>query len=242
VNTTVLYAEDGSANVYIGGQSLLVIGERQYPLTADIAGHQSRVLGSDGSDISGQIGGGRLESLLELNNTVFPAHQADLDRLAEAVADGVNGVLAGGVDLNGQAPSRNLFAYNVGLGSARTLQTNDLAPAELALAAPAAPGGNAGSLQLEALFRGKNIDGITYSQFYGNMAAEAGRQVTGARQSLAGQEQLTAQAREMRDELQKVNLDEEAIVLLEFQRAYQAAAQLIQTINEMTETMVNMIR
>jgi flagellar hook-associated protein 1 FlgK len=242
VDSTVLYAEDGSASVYIGGQSLLVIGEREYPLTADIAGHQSRVLGSDGTDISGQIGGGRLESLLELNNTVFPAHQADLDRLAAAVADGVNGVLAGGVDLNGQVPARNLFAYNAGLGSARTLQINALSPDELALAAPAAPGGNAGSLQLEALFRGKNIDGITYSQFYGNMAAEAGRQLSGARQSLGAQEQLTAQAREMRDELQKVNLDEEAIVLLEFQRAYQASAQLIRTINEMTETTINMIR
>ncbi|MBI4890037.1 MAG: hypothetical protein HY821_05375, partial [Acidobacteria bacterium] len=36
--------------------------------------------------------------------------------------------------------------------------------------------------------------------------------------------------------------DEEAIVLMQFQRAYQASAQLVKTLNEMTETTINMIR
>ena len=242
VSTTVLYNEFGSASVYIGGQTLLVIGAQEHSLTSDVGGHQSRVLSDDGTDISGQIGGGRLEALLELNNSVLPAHEADLSRLAEAVADTVNGVLAGGVDLQGQAPVQPLFTYDAALGSARTMQTTTLAPDELALAAPGAPGGNAVALQLEAVFRGKNIDGITFSQFYGNMAADAGRQLDGARQRLAVQEQLTAQANEMRDQVQRVNLDEEAIILMEFQRGYQASAQLIRTINEITDTMINMIR
>ena len=37
VDTAVLYAEDGSASVYLGGQSLLVIGGESYPLQADTA-------------------------------------------------------------------------------------------------------------------------------------------------------------------------------------------------------------
>ncbi|MBL0158936.1 MAG: flagellar hook-associated protein FlgK [Bryobacterales bacterium] len=242
VDTAVLYAEDGSASVYLGGQSLLVIGGESYPLQADTAGHQSRVLGADGTDLSGQIGSGRLEALLDLNNSVLPGHMADLNRLAESVADSVNATLAGGVDRNGQAPAQGLFAYTAGLGSARTLQVTTLTADELALAAPAAPGGNAVALQLEKLFQGKNIDGVTFSQFYGNMAAAAGRQLAGARESLGAQEQLVSQAKEMRDEVQKVSLDEEAVVLMEFQRAYQASAQLIQTLNQITETTINMIR
>jgi flagellar hook-associated protein FlgK len=38
-----------------------------------------------------------------------------------------------------------------------------------------------------------------------------------------------------------VNLDEEAIALLEFQRAYEAAAKMVATLDEMTETVLNMI-
>lgn len=242
VDYTVLYNADGSANIYVGGQSPLVIGGTQYSLSSDTSAHQSRVLAQDGTDISGQIGGGRLAALLDLNNSVLPAHQADLSRLAEAVADSVNSALAAGVDLNGQAPAQGLFTYDATLGSARTLQITSLKPDELALADPAAPGGNAVALRLEALFREKNIDGVTFSQFYGNMAADAGRQLDASRQELSSQEQLTTQAKEMRDEVQKVNLDEEAIVLLEFQRAYQASSQLIKTINEITQTTLDLLR
>jgi len=104
------------------------------------------------------------------------------------------------------------------------------------------PGGNAVGLELEGLFRGKNIDGVTFSQYYGNMAAGVGRALSGARESLGAQEQLVSQASGVRDEIQKVSLDEEAIVLMEFQRAYQAMAHLIQTLDEITETTINMIR
>lgn len=242
VDYTVLYGDDGSASIYVGGQAMLVSGDRQNLLTADNSGPQSRVVGQDGTDISGQIGNGRLAALLELNNSMVPAHQASLNRLAETVADQVNATLAGGVDLSGQVPVKPLFTYTAALGSARTLQVTNLAPEELALADSAAVGGNAGALKLEALFREKSIDGGTFAQFYGGMAADAGRQLEGARENLTTQEQLTAQAEGMRDEVQRVSLDEEAITLLEFQRAYQASAQLIKTINEITETMMNMLR
>ena len=242
VDTTVLYGEDGSANVYIGGQTPLVMGKQAYPLTASTAGHQSQLFSSDGTEISGQVGGGRLEALLDLNNSVLPAHLADLNRLAESVADNVNATLAGGVDSNGQAPLQGLFTYDTVLGSARTLATTSLTASELALADPAAPGGNAVALNLEKLFAGKNIDGVTFSQFYGNIAAAAGRELGGARSGVSTQEQLVAQAKRMRDVVQKVNLDEEATILLEFQRAYQAAAQLIKTLSEITDTTMSMLR
>lgn len=242
VDSTVIYAEDGSASVYVGGQSLLIVGDQGFPLTADTAGHQSRVVGADGTDLSGQIGGGRLEALLDLNNAVLPAHAADLNHLAEAMADSVNATLAGGVDVKGQVPAQGLFTYNAGLGSARSLHVTTMTADELALAAPASPGGNAVALQLETLFRGKNVDGVTFSQFYGNMAAAAGRQLAGARESLGAQQQLVSQSKDMRDQVQRVSLDEEAIILLEFQRGYQASAQLIKTLNEITDTMMNMLK
>ena len=46
----------------------------------------------------------------------------------------------------------------------------------------------------------------------------------------------------LRSELQDVSLDEEAAQMIQFQRAYQASAQLFKTINDMTETVMSLIR
>ncbi len=242
VDITVTFDGSGAANVYAGGESLLVIGDRQYPLSADYSGHQSRVLGHDGADLSAKIDGGRLAALLDLNNSVLPAHAEDLNRLAQAVADGANRTLRGGVDRSGQPPQQDLFSYDAVLGAARTIQTNGLTPDELALADPAAPNGNGVALKLEALFGQKTVDGLTFSQFYGNMASNVGRQVEGAHQGLNLQEALRSQAEAMRDQVQKVDLNEEAVVLMEFQRAYQASAQLIRTLNEIIQSTLDILR
>jgi flagellar hook-associated protein 1 FlgK len=50
------------------------------------------------------------------------------------------------------------------------------------------------------------------------------------------------QARSIRTRLSGVSLDEEAISLMEFQRAYEATARMTTVLNEMTETIVNLLR
>jgi len=239
---TVLRAEDGSATVYLGGQSLLVIGDRHYDVSVDTGGAAARVLDWQGSDISPAIQGGRVAALLELRNGALPEFQDRMDRLAESFADQVNSVLAGGVDLEGETPAQPLFRYDAMLGSARTLKVNDVTTSGLALADPLSPGGNGVALQLAALAQGPAIDGFTYSQYYGGMAADAGRSLAMSRENLRTQQSLMSQAQGLRDETQAVNLNEEALVLMQYQRAYEAAAKMIQTLDEMTQTVIQLIR
>lgn len=242
-NFTVLRNDDGSATVYLGGQTLLAVGERQLPLTLDAAsGASAKILGAEGQDITSQVYGGRLAALLEIRNGVLPEKRAQLDRLAQSMADAVNGVLAGGADLDGNTPVKNLFQYDGALGAARTLYTTDLTPRELAAAAAAAPGGNEVALQAAALSQAKILDGATFTQFYAAQAADVGRMAAEARNGLDSSQALATQARQFREEMQGVNLDQEAIALVEYQRAYQASAQLVKTLNEMTETMINLLR
>lgn len=242
-NFTVLRNDDGSATVYLGGQTLLAVGERQLPLALDAAsGAGAKILDAEGKDITGQVDGGRLAALLEIRNEVLPEKWQQLDRLAQSVADSVNGVLAGGVDLNGETPLKALFQYDAALGAARTLTTTDLAPQELAAASAAAPGGNEVALQAAALGEAKTLDGATFTQFYAAQAADVGRLASVARDGRESSQALATQARQFREEMQGVNLDEEAIALVEYQRAYQASAQLVKTLNEMTQTMIDMIR
>lgn len=242
VDINVLRADDGSATVYLGGESLLIIGDRQYAVSADTGGAQARLLDWEGADISGKVHSGRMAALLELGNSTLPDYQARLDRMAEVFAFQVNTVLGAGVDLSGNPPAATLFGYDTTLGAARTLHIGPLTPAGLALADPLRPGGNDKALELAGLSKSPVVDGFTFSQFYGSLAADAGRNLDSSLEDQRTQENLLSQARRLRDDAQAVDLNEEALILLQYQRSYEAAAKLVRTLDEMTQTVLGLLR
>lgn len=241
-DATVIRQDDGSVTVFLGGETLLVIGDRNYPVAADTGSLPARLLDAEGRDITAQLGSGRLASLYDLANRVLPGYAARLDELAAAIADTVNGLLAGGVDMSGNAPQQDLFTYNPGVGAARSIAVNPLLPEQLALAAPGAPGGNAVALAISTLDRPGAIAGTSFTGFYATLASDAGRALETGRERETTAASLVNQSRELRERTQQVNLDEEALRLIEFQRSYQAAAKLVQTLSEMTDVVFNMIR
>lgn len=239
---TVLRAEDGSVSIFVGGQTPLVIGERLFNIGAVPATGGTALLDHEGRDITGQITGGRIAALLELRNTLLPGYQQSLDHLAERFAGEVNATLASGADLSGNPPAVDLFAFDVSAGAARSLHVTGITTAQLAMASPAAPGGNANALALAGLEQRGLVGGATFAQTYGALAGRVGRDLTSANDEAAIQRSLSAQARELRDAVSRVNLDEEAIALIEFQRSYQATARLVQTVDEMLQTVLWLIR
>jgi len=146
------------------------------------------------------------------------------------------------VDLNGQPPFRDLFTYDPASGEAITLRVTDIAPEELAAALPEAPGGNGNTLNLAGLFNSRAVNKFTFTQYFGEIAGYVGKLLDVARQDARAQTQLVAQSKALRAEASGVSLDEEAANLIVFQRAYEAAAQLIRTLDEMTETLINIKR
>lgn len=239
---TVLRAEDGSISLYAGGQLPLVIGEREFPLSADTGSIPARILGNEGDDVTAYLRAGSIRSIVNFRNSTLVGLQADVDRLAGTVADTVNVTLGNGLDATGNPPSTPLFAYDSSAGCARSLVVNPLNPQDLALAKAGSPGGNGNALALSALGTAKQIDGYTFTQFYGTVAGRAGRLLDTAQEQFASRETLLAQARGLREELQSVNLDEEAVLLLQYQRAYEASATLVRTLDEMLDTAMSMIR
>ncbi|MCL6646620.1 MAG: hypothetical protein K6U88_16970, partial [Dehalococcoidia bacterium] len=242
-DVTVLRREDGSVSLYLGGQTLLVAGDRAWPLTVDTS-DPARVdlRDAEGNAVTGNVSGGRIRALLDVRNDVLPQKMADLDLLAQTLADDVNGLLAGGVDLDGNASTQGLFVYDSTAGAARTLARTSMTARELPAADSSAPGGNGVAVQVAELGQQRQVQGYSYVQFYGVQAASVGRMVAEARESDTVSRQLELQARQFREEIQKVNLDEEAVLLMQFQRAYEAAAQMIRVLDEMTQTVLGLVR
>jgi len=237
---TVLRADNGTYSVYLGNQTPLVLGGHEYSISADLSGPQPALRDSQGKDITSQIGDGKLKALIDFRTNFLPATVSDLNRLAGSFADQVNATLASGLDSNGQPPTQQLFTYSAANGTAATLSVTSITPDQLAAATPGAPGGNGNALTLDDTLSKRNIDNFTYSQFFGDLAGRVGRAISVASDDQQTQAGLLAQVQSVRESKSKVSLDQEAADLIQFQRAYEATAKIIQTLDQLTQDLINL--
>lgn len=242
VDFNAIVSPDSGVSVYLGGQSLLVIGDRQYNISADVLDDKVRILNSDGQEITQELSGGKIVGLVDIYNNKLPGYLDNLNTLAASFAQSVNLALSQGVDQNGNPPAQDLFSYDITYGAAYTLRPTDLTTDQLALAATGQPGGNTNAIAVAQLAQDQTTSGQNFSQYYGTIAGTVGRDLANAKSIFGIQGDLLSQAKELRSELQDVSLDEEAAQLIQYQRAYQASAQLFKTINDMTETIMSVMR
>jgi flagellar hook-associated protein 1 len=233
---------DGTFSLYLGGQTPLLIGTNQYAISADVSTTQTVIRDALSNDITAQVGGGRLKGLITLRNQTLPGYTAALHRLAKGFADELNTQLSLGVDRSGVPPAKPLFTYDEDIGAAFTLQVTDLTPDQIAAAQQGAPGGNGNALTIARMGERETIDGFTFAEYFGNLGGRVGRDLANARQSLDLQQRTLAQARALRAEATGVSLDEEAVYVLQAQRGYQAAAKLVTVLDELTETVLGLMR
>lgn len=108
----------------------------------------------------------------------------------------------------------------------------------------AMPGDNRNALSLAGLENKLSLLGgnATFQDAYGQIVSGTGTLTRSAELSANAQEALLNQAKESRENLAGVNLDEEAANLIKFQQSYQAAAQLISVSNSLFDTLMGAVR
>jgi flagellar hook-associated protein 1 FlgK len=265
INIQTIWQEDGTVTVLAGNQGPLVVGDRSYRLSVSFTQTDPAPVNPDalppatltdesGHDLSSVVTGGKLGALLKFRNQTVPQYLGDsqtsgeLNRLAETIASRVNDILAAGYPPPGEP--YHLFIYGSSAVSvAHSIQVNPaLAPGLLNATDPTTipPTVNGKAQQLADLARPSDpadmIDGLTYMAYFGKISANAGRELNNARQEADSRGLMTAQARNIREQISGVSLDEEAIRLVEFQRAYQASARMVTVLSELTDMAVNLGR
>ena len=84
------------------------------------------------------------------------------------------------------------------------------------------------------------IAGQTPTTAYSNIVFNVGNAVANSSAELSSAQLILQQLQDQRGSISGVSLNEEAANLLQFQRAYDAAAHVITTINDMLYTVINM--
>jgi len=265
-NITALQQSDGTVTVLLNGQTPLLVGSQQYQISYQLAapanpvyaGHPSaQITAADGTDITAQTTGGQLGALLNIRNTVLPSYlgdasqPGDLNTMAKQFADRVNQLLTP-VDNSSGTPVQTgvpIFTYDTtnDTNVAQTLAVDpSVTPDQLTAVDPGPPSvSNGVPLALSAMSNGTDsadqIDGDTYSQFFGGMASSIGNALNNATGQQTVQQTAVAQAQNLRQQTSGVSLDEEATILVQFQRAYDANSRLISVLDQITLDAINIL-
>jgi flagellar hook-associated protein 1 FlgK len=240
-NFSIVQSNNGTFNVYLGGQTPLVIGGQQFQISANFSSGQTQILDSQSNDVTSEITGGSLGAMIQENNTTLPGYMTQLNTLAQTVADQVNQQLSQGLDETGATPTTPLFSYDQPDDAASTLAVTDITPDQIAAASAGAPGGNGNAIAVAQLASAAVVNGSTLTQAFGNLSAQVGNDVANAQQEQTDDQDLLTQAQQQRQQVSGVSLDAEAAKLIQFQQSYQAVGQMVTVLNSLTQTLLDVV-
>ncbi len=240
-NITYSEQEDGQVNIYLGNHELVVANDFREVELAEHPDHDDMhhlVFKMDGMPLETTTG--ELRGLYDARDQDLPNVMAKLDELAAQLITSINTIHEDGYGLD-NGTGREFFT---GTGAADIALNADLAanPDWIATAAnPDSPGDNSVALQIANLQLGKTMAGgtQTFDDFYANMVSVLGADVNRASGLARSAEQMNSHLDARRQAVSGVNIDEEVTNLAASQHAYNAAARVITTIDQMLETLIN---
>src|SRR6202012_6098306 len=185
--------------------------------------------------------GGSIEGNITARDTTLATLQSSLDTLAGQITNSVNSIYSSGYDLNGNS-GQSLFSGS----TAGTIAVNASLlsnPSSFQAAGAAnAPGDNSVVLALAQLAN-TSLSGLgnqTITQNYASAVGTFGASLSSVNSQVSDNEGITTMLTNQRQSNSGVNTDTEMTNLLQFQKAYEASAELITTVNQMLETLISM--
>jgi len=249
VDIDVLQRADGGVDITIGNGRALVIGENGYQVQTSVVAGVNHVF-SAGVDVTSELSAGKIGGLVYARDVLLPGYQTSLDSLAYEVANNVNTLHAAGVGGDG-GTGRNLFTFTPAIvgsaGAAGAIAVNPLVAADgnlVAAAGPGAPvGDNSTARDIAALRQAKVIGGTaTFNDAWGQLVYRVGRDSQSAQNEQHGRAEIVTQVDALRDQVSGISLDEEAVNLLKFQKAYEANARFFRAIDATLDTLLGILR
>lgn len=254
VDINVQTNANGTVSVLAGGQLPLVLGDQAYTLSADPAAAAGSQVTSSAGGNSPQSFSGQLGGLLQVQNGTFDvllgsgANPGTLNTLASGFATNVNTLLTSGVTSSGQ-PGVPLFTWdqaNPQLAAGTLAIDPTVTPSALGIASTGANGtANGIANQLAALpastAAGEQINGLSAESYFASIASAIGQQLSDASTASTGAQTTLTAAQSLRQQQIGVSLDQEAVNVTTDERAYQASAQVISVLNDLTLDTVNIL-
>jgi flagellar hook-associated protein 1 FlgK len=247
VDVAVTYANDGSLTITTANGVPLVAGGQSFALsTATDPSTGFQHIFSQGTDETSNFTGGQLAGLVEARDQTIPSILSNLDNLAAGIIKSVNYQNQQGYDLNGSTGG-NFFQPVVqpspgsNAGAAENMAMAVTNPSQIAASLDGTKGDNANALAMANLQTQAVVNGETATDFYSGLVSTVGNDVSSATDEQEAVNLVLTQLQNQRSDISGVSLDEEAANLIRYQRAYEAAAEVVAAINTITNDVIQTV-
>ena len=241
VNIQTTANADGTVSVSIGGQQLVTGNKLTDTLATYDSGNGQLLVQTATSATPLTLSGGSIQGTIDARDGALATLRNSLDTMASSLITQVNGIYKNGYDLNGNFGA-NFFTG----GDAATIGVNPALvndPSQIQAAGTAnAAGDNSIALQLAQL--GPQtvaaLNNQTFSGAYAQDVQNFGNALANANDQVGNYNSVNTMLLNQRDSVSGVSLEEETTNLIMFQKAYQASAKLISTVDQMLQTVINL--
>ncbi|HVY68909.1 MAG TPA: flagellar hook-associated protein FlgK [Verrucomicrobiae bacterium] len=233
----------GAIDISIGGTSLVQGPSVAEHLEAYDPGTGNLMVRAQSTGTPLTLTGGSIQGSIDARDGAIANLRGSLNTLASQLITQVNAIHTGGFGLGGSTGAKFFNGSTAADISVNSALISDPSLFQAASAAGAA-GDNTKALALAQL-AAQSVGALgnqTFSQNYNQTVAAFGQSLASVNQGVSDQQVVQNMLQQQRDSVSGVSLDEEMTDLMKFQRAYQASAKLITTVDDMLETVIGMKR
>lgn len=229
-------ASDGSVTISVGGVSL-VQGSLADSLTLSGSPGSWQVM-TQTSKVALPASSGTAAGLLAAANQYLPSYQSQLDAVANALATTVNSQLAAGYTATGASGAgyplfQGSTAAGLTVNPAVVANPQLLAASSTGTTPDAANNGSNAQAMAELFNTGGGPD-----ESYRTLVQNIGSQVQSANNQVQAQQAVANAAQANLQAVDGVNTDQQMVLMLGYQQAYQASAKVISTVNTMMQALL----
>jgi flagellar hook-associated protein 1 FlgK len=243
VDTNVHIGEDDTATVSIGGvfvANKTTYNELSVKVVSDNGEQQLEVYAGD-ENTKLHLQGGKLYGIVNGYNELINDYLKRLDKIGETIMTSVNSVHSNNYNLEDPPQTGVNFFSNYSAGQLTINPEIENDPNKIAISSDGTPENNDGALAIAELASEDLIEGETIGNYYSLMVSDIATGRKNSENEAANYEMVVQQFQAQRSEESAVNVDEEMVNVLNFQRSYDAAARLIKVADEMLQTLINMV-
>jgi flagellar hook-associated protein 1 FlgK len=242
VDVSTIDTGNGGVTLTTSNGTALVAGNQSFQLTTQtsaVSGFQD--VYSQGSDITSSLAGGSLAGAIQARDVTIPSILSSLDALAYGIGSSVNSVNEAGTDLNGNAGGALFLVPASGAaGAASTIAAAITDPSKIAGSLNGTAGDNSNINAMLALQNQSIVNGQTPLNAYSNLVFQVGNDVSTAQANSTASSAMVQQLQNQISSVSGVDVNQESVNLVQYERAYQAAAQVSGIIDTLTATAINL--
>jgi len=174
-----------------------------------------------------------------VRDQIVPGFLNSLNNLAGQFAAGFNAAQAQGYNSSGAAGQAFFTIPSTG-SAAAGISVALPGGSQIAASSDGSPGSNGNVANLTGVETQPVVGGQSPTDYYSGIVSTVGNDVSNGSAELSAAQAILTQLQDQNNSVAGVSINEEAANMVQYQNAYDAAAQVVTAINDMLYTVINM--